>query len=167
MPAFQLDKSGTVEAVKALPITGTTKLADLDFCDLSPFAQAYIEALFFTESEGFGEWCNDGGADFFAEWAGGFSDLAPVTLALIIADCEAFETANAATLTAAYEAGCDDGSAYTASRAGHDFWLNRNGHGAGFWDRGLGELGDLLDAAARAVGSVEAYLGGDGKVYLS
>ena len=27
---------------------------------------------------------------------------------------------------------------------GHDFWLTRNGHGAGFWDRGLGETGKKL-----------------------
>ena len=27
---------------------------------------------------------------------------------------------------------------------GHDFWLTSQGHGAGFWDRGLGELGDKL-----------------------
>jgi hypothetical protein len=27
---------------------------------------------------------------------------------------------------------------------GHDFWLTRNGHGAGFWDRGLGEIGIKL-----------------------
>ena len=27
---------------------------------------------------------------------------------------------------------------------GHDFWLTRNHHGAGFWDRGLGEVGDKL-----------------------
>lgn len=30
------------------------------------------------------------------------------------------------------------------ARAGHDLWLTRNGHGAGFWDRDLGELGDRL-----------------------
>lgn len=28
--------------------------------------------------------------------------------------------------------------------AGHDFWLTRCGHGVGYWDRGLGALGDLL-----------------------
>lgn len=39
---------------------------------------------------------------------------------------------------------------------GHDFWLTRNGHGAGFWDRGLGELGDRLTALAKAYGSVQA-----------
>ncbi len=30
------------------------------------------------------------------------------------------------------------------SQIGHDFWLTRNHHGAGFWDRNLGELGDKL-----------------------
>ena len=31
-----------------------------------------------------------------------------------------------------------------AELAGHDFALTRNGSGAGFWDRGLGEMGDML-----------------------
>lgn len=31
---------------------------------------------------------------------------------------------------------------------GHDFALTREGHGAGFWDRGLGETGDVLTSAA-------------------
>ncbi len=29
-------------------------------------------------------------------------------------------------------------------RIGHDFWLTRNGHGAGFWDGDYGSYGDLL-----------------------
>jgi hypothetical protein len=33
--------------------------------------------------------------------------------------------------------------------AGHDLWLTSQGHGVGFWDRGLGELGDRLSKAAR------------------
>jgi hypothetical protein len=32
----------------------------------------------------------------------------------------------------------------TEEQIGHDFWLTRNGHGAGFWDRGLGEVGKKL-----------------------
>lgn len=36
--------------------------------------------------------------------------------------------------------------------AGHDFWLTRNGHGAGFWDRGLGGLGDRLTKHAKVYG---------------
>ena len=49
--------------------------------------------------------------------------------------------------------------------AGHDFWLTRNGHGAGFWDRGLGDLGTRLAMSARAYGSQTLMLGHDGKIY--
>jgi hypothetical protein len=48
---------------------------------------------------------------------------------------------------------------------GHDFWLTRNGHGAGYWDRGLGELGDRLTAMAKPYGSVDLYVGDDGRIY--
>jgi len=30
------------------------------------------------------------------------------------------------------------------SRIGHDFWLTRNGHGAGFWDGDYGDYGDFI-----------------------
>lgn len=50
---------------------------------------------------------------------------------------------------------------------GHDFWLTRNRHGAGFWDRGLGELGEKLTTWAHSYGSSDVYLGDDGKVHLS
>lgn len=40
---------------------------------------------------------------------------------------------------------------------GHDLLLTRDGHGAGFWDRGLGELGEYLTKHARALSS-SAYL---------
>ena len=47
----------------------------------------------------------------------------------------------------------------------HDFWLTRNGHGVGFWDRGLGKLGDLLTDAAKTYGSADLYIGDDGLIY--
>lgn len=56
---------------------------------------------------------------------------------------------------------------YTAEQAGHDYWLTRNEHGAGFWDRGLGELGERLSTLARAAGSVDLYVGDDGLIYQS
>ena len=37
-------------------------------------------------------------------------------------------------------------------QAGPDFWLTREGHGTGFWDRGAGDAGDLLSRAAKAFG---------------
>jgi hypothetical protein len=42
---------------------------------------------------------------------------------------------------------------------GHDLWLTRQGHGAGFWDKtddfyGSAEIRDAMDAAARDLGEV-------------
>jgi hypothetical protein len=50
-------------------------------------------------------------------------------------------------------------------QAGHDFWLTRNGHGAGFWDRGLGAIGDALTEAAKEYGETYLYVGDDGMIY--
>jgi hypothetical protein len=46
-----------------------------------------------------------------------------------------------------------------------DFWLTRCGHGAGFWDRGLGELGDKLSEQAKTMGNCDLYIGDDGLLY--
>lgn len=54
---------------------------------------------------------------------------------------------------------CDD------EKSGHDFWLTRNGHGAGYWDRGLGEIGDKLRDAAKTMGGRDLYIGDDGFIY--
>lgn len=53
---------------------------------------------------------------------------------------------------------------YTDQHVAHDFWLTRNGHGAGFWDRGLGDIGDELTRAAKPFGPMDAYINDDGKV---
>ena len=52
------------------------------------------------------------------------------------------------------------------AQIGHDLWLTRNGHGAGFWDRGLGAQGDSLTAICEALGGVDSYVGDDGFLYL-
>jgi len=52
------------------------------------------------------------------------------------------------------------------ARHGHDFWLTRNGHGAGFFDRGYGERGDALSKAAKAYGEVYLYADAYGKVWI-
>lgn len=46
-----------------------------------------------------------------------------------------------------------------------DLYLTRNGNGTGFWDRGLGDVGEKLSTAARAMGEVDYYIGDDGMVY--
>lgn len=96
-------------------------------------------------------------------------DLAPAALARIIADCAKFQADNAATLAAAIETGevkygPDFGP---MGRAGHDFWLTRCGHGAGFWDGDWPEpYGDQLTDAAKAFGNVDLGPGDDGKLYF-
>lgn len=52
-------------------------------------------------------------------------------------------------------------------RIGHDLWLTRNGHGAGFWDRGLGAQGDSLTAICEALGEVWSYVGDDDQLHLT
>lgn len=49
---------------------------------------------------------------------------------------------------------------------GHDFALNRAGHGTGFWDRGLGEIGDRLSKAALVCGDAYLYHDNDGRIYM-
>lgn len=51
------------------------------------------------------------------------------------------------------------------SQAGHDFWLTRCGHGAGFWDGQWPVNGNELTAASKIYGNVDLYVGDDGKVY--
>ena len=49
----------------------------------------------------------------------------------------------------------------------HDFWLTRNGHGAGFWDRKYDDptKGDKLTKIAEKFGEINLYVGDDGKIY--
>lgn len=58
---------------------------------------------------------------------------------------------------------CFDGM--TADMVGHDFYMTRNGHGVGFWDRGLGELGDWLTRMSDPFGEASLYVGDDGLIY--
>ena len=58
----------------------------------------------------------------------------------------------------------------TPEQIGHDLWLTRNGHGAGFWDRpelyGSQSLADTFSDAARLLGGLDVALGDDGAIYF-
>ena len=47
---------------------------------------------------------------------------------------------------------------------GHDICLSRNGHGAGFFDRGY-KHGDELQAIAEKMGESNVYVGDDRRIY--
>jgi hypothetical protein len=90
----------------------------------------------------------------------GPDDIAPEALAAMRADVEAFERKATEILDTFEDVDI------SAESFGHDFWLTRNRHGAGFWDRELGEAGDQLTAAAQAYGESYLYVGDDGRVYV-
>ena len=93
----------------------------------------------------------DGYADC-ATWASGLDSctIAEESLADMRETCREFLENNAADI-AAY---CEE---FPLDYAGHDLWLTRNGHGAGFWDRGLGELGKRLTDAAHLLGASDLW----------
>lgn len=109
--------------------------------DLTPFQLAYLECALWSGTDNSDD---SGGEPLDRNYS--FGDIAPATLAEMIADCRDFCEANAELLDGC---GLDDG------QAGHDFWLSRNGHGAGFWDRGLGDVGQALHDAAKVYGSYD------------
>lgn len=169
MPEFILDH-GTPEAARA-------------FNKLDSFTQGYVQALFFTDSEpGTVREAED---DFSRVWNPetdsclpgdvSFADLAPATLARIIADCERFQTVNAALLDAAKELepkspGFRYGHDYLDDeRLGQLFWYARNGHGVSFTDDGDADCLKALQNACgwqTSFGQVDSYLGDDGQIYL-
>lgn len=146
MPEYQFDRDGQVNI--PCPVSWAPQAESIvRWSDLDAFEAAYIEAAFWTSELG----------DV------GFDDIAPDALRAIIADCAAWQEAHEALLERAYDADGYGGP----EQAGHDYWLTRNGHGAGFWDRGLGRIGEALSEAARAAGSADLYLGDDGRVYVA
>ena len=116
---------------------------------MDSFTIAYIEAALWSSTDNSDE---QGGAPLDANY--GLDDISPETLARIISDCKAFQEAHADDIGSELE------------RAGHDFWLTRNGHGAGFFDGDWeDDVGERLTEASHAYGSVDFYVGDDGLLY--
>lgn len=122
-----------------IPAHATAQLAQRH--KLDAFTLAYLTAIEWTLPEAYD---HEGNATGPARAGNGFTRAA---INLAKQDCADFQAANQADLAAAYAAG-----RYSEESAGIDFWLTRERHGAGFWDRGLGELGNRLTAAAHAYG---------------
>jgi hypothetical protein len=110
---------------------------------------AYIEAIYFTDT----------GED---EQPDTDCEMAIKTQFTAMSDCADFLSFCAK--DGLIEEYADSGA--TWEQFGHDFWLTRNGHGVGFWDRGLGALGDKLSKAAKSMGSRDTGLGDDGLIYF-
>ena len=125
--------------------------------DPDTFTRAYIGCALWSSND---ESRPDGGDPLDDNYDIG--DLSPLCFATMVNDCSAFQRAFSDELT----------TREMRIQAGHDFWLTRCGHGAGFWDRDADTYGsttvrDQLDKAARACGEQWLYVGDDGKIHIT
>lgn len=124
---------------------------------LKTFTAAYIEAALWSSSS------DEKGSPMDQDY--GPSDIASETRAKMEKDCQEFY--------GDYESEWTEGG-WSDEQAGHDFWLTRNGHGAGFWDRNFDggaakrtsfSLAGSLAKGAKAYFGFDLYIGDDGKVH--
>jgi hypothetical protein len=132
-----------------------TKKFDLD--SLDDFTRGYIGAILFSTTDNSDE---SGGKPLDVNYSE--YDISSSAMAQIKRDCKAFQKENRSLLSQAY---LEDGR-YDEHKAGFDFWLTREGHGAGFWDRGFGAVGDALTKNSKTYGSFDLYVN-KGKVFAS
>jgi hypothetical protein len=111
-------------------------------------------------------WCGAFDAETGEQLSEAHLDYAPVALSDFSADAQTEIESDVYSFIASNEDDfrefllrTDEGlESNAASKFGHDFYLTRNGHGAGFWDRGLGDLGDRLTAMSKPYGDMSAYI---------
>jgi len=120
---------------------------------LDAFTRQYIETALWSTMDQSDE---QGGEPLDKNYS--IDDIAPETMELIVEDCADFQEKYWRLLS---DSGIDD------ERAGHDFWLSRNGHGTGFFDEDTidDEFQDQLQDAAEAYGEFDLYVGDDGLIY--
>lgn len=119
---------------------------------LRAFIAGYIEAMLFAET------ATDSDGEEIDNLAG--YELSATAKEESEQDCAWFLDWHGAKVNLAI-AGSDD---YDHTMAGRDFWFTRQGHGVGFWDRGLGLVGDDLSDAARSFGEKHVFIDDDGLI---
>ena len=128
---------------------------------MDAFTQAYFDAALWSSTDNADD---SGGEPLDANY--GINDIDEATRAKMIADCADFQERFGDLIA-------DDDSPDihrhgNDEQAGHDFWLTRNGHGAGFWeDSDWPKHGKELDRAAKEYGEFDLYVGDDGVIYGS
>lgn len=133
--------------------------------NLNEFQRSYVECAlaisneFEKDLDGLDDQDNPGNLGFQNYTV---SDFDKDTIKDMIKDCNQFYQDNVRDLIWARE---NIKHNYTNEQAGYDFWLTRNGHGAGFWDKGLGTVGERLSDSARKFGPIALYIGEGGKIY--
>lgn len=122
--------------------------------ELDLFLSNYIDCALWSSND---ESTPSGGEPFDRNYSR--SDISENTLAWMRADCERFLTENLHLIDG-------EGREDALVHAGHDFWLTRNGHGAGFWDGDWPINGGALDKACEDYREQDLYLGDDGEIHI-
>lgn len=116
---------------------------------LDKFTLAYIECALWSSYDNSD---SSGGNPLDSNYS--IKDIAPETMKKIKEDCKKFQSDNLEDIQDNLEG------------AGHDFWLTRNCHGAGFWDGDWPtSIGIHLTNKSHAFGECDLYVGDDGKIY--
>ncbi len=114
---------------------------------MNVFTEAYITCALWATND-------DNGEPLDAYYD--IRDIDPDTLRVMEDDCQKFQRENAEDI-ATWE-----GDYTSEEKAGHDFWLTREGHGAGFWDGDWPEeSGKRLTEASERFGEFGLYLAGE------
>lgn len=150
MPEFRTDADTEIPA-EILSAFLTESDSAFSPEDVQEFFTGYVTTLLWTAT-----WESDTG-DAPEGYDNESITLTEEELATLTADVFDFLSSNAKHLGEYVARGRSMGD------AGHDFALTRNGHGAGFWDRGLGVLGDRLSDASKRYGecNISAYVEDD------
>jgi len=127
---------------------------------LDDFTRAFFETALWSTND---ESDDSGGEPLDKNYS--IDDIDQASLAGLAAECARFQKENADDLDVDHDFGPDFNS---DGRAGHDFWLTRCGHGAGFWDGDWPEpQATRLTEASEKYGNVDLYVGDDGVIYAS
>jgi hypothetical protein len=126
-----------------------------DAHNVDEFTRAYMEAAIWSSTDE-----NDDPLDQNYD----ITDFSDNTFNRIIADCKQFQQyANIDSIEGAPST--HDASPHVM--AGHDFWLTRNGHGAGFWDGDWPEAdGARLTELSEKFKELDLYVGDDGQLHF-
>lgn len=139
--------------------------------DREEFLAAYVEAAVWSSTDTpdgvMAEPVELDSLDFVQEAYSVIDVFTPEAQEQILKDCMHFMDDNMSDLVFAgtLYAKSQRGTQWSGpSLAGHDFWLTRNHHGAGYFDRGLGAVGDRLTEACKAYRELDLYVTDDQKI---
>lgn len=135
------------DCLKAIQLP--TEKAELAIYCLNAFTKSYIETALWSSTDDMGMRLTQ---------SFGTAHIANECLMKMILDCHNFVAENGHFITSSnLTKNCDPDI-----KAGHDFWLTRNRHGAGFWDGDwVDPVGKELSEASRKCGSCDLYIGKD------